>query len=395
MKTSAQRMETLSAHYFAMLGPKIAALRASGSDVIRLDEGSPDLPPAPPIIDALARSAALPQNHSYQSHRSIPLLQEAWAEMYQRVFGVGLNPENEILPLLGSKEGIFHLLLALVEPGDYVLVPDPGYITYSRGTLFAGGEPYFMPLLPENGYFPDLNAIPDDVARRAKLLWLNYPNNPTATMATVDFFAEALAFARAHDLLVCHDAAYAQVTFDGVRALSILEVPGAKEIAVEFNTLSKSHNMAGWRVGVAVGNPLVLEALFTLKSNADSSHFRPIMDAAVEAMTGEQGWLKERNNVYQERRDLVVIALRRMGFQVDLPKASLYVWFRLSEGWSSEEFVQALLEKTSVSLTPGTVFGRQGEGYVRLSLTAPTERVAMAMQRMAAALPVIEERIKL
>ena len=275
-----------------LLGPKIAALRASGSDVIRLDEGSPDLPPAPPIIDALARSAASPQNHSYQSHKGIPLLQEAWAEMYQRVFGVGLNPESEVFPLLGSKEGIFHLLLALVEPGDCVLVPDPGYITYSRGTLFAGGEPYFMPLLPENGYFPDLNAIPDDVIRRAKLLWLNYPNNPTATMATVDFFAKALAFARTHDLLICHDAAYAQVTFDGMRALSILEVPGAKEIAVEFNTLSKSHNMAGWRVGVAVGNPLVLQALFTLKSNADSSHFRPIMDAAVEAMTGDQGWLK-------------------------------------------------------------------------------------------------------
>jgi LL-diaminopimelate aminotransferase len=394
MKTNAHRMETLSAHYFATLGPRIAALRASGCDVIRLDEGSPDLPPAPPIIDALARSAASPQNHSYQLHKGIPILQEAWAEMYQRVFGVDLDPESEVLPLLGSKEGIFHLLLALVEPGDFVIVPDPGYITYSRGTLFAGGEPYFMPLIPGKGYLPDLKAIPEDVARKAKLLWLNYPNNPTAAMATVDFFAEALTFAREHDLLVCHDAAYAQVTFDGVHAPSILEIPGAKETAVEFNTLSKSHNMAGWRVGVAVGSPVVLQALYTLKSNADSSHFRPIMDAAVEAMTGDQGWLKERNSIYQARRDLVVTALHQMGFQADLPKASLYVWFKLPEGWYSEEFVQALLEKTSVSLTPGTLFGKQGEGYVRISLTAPTERVAMAMQRMAAALPVMADRIK-
>jgi len=393
MKTNAQRMETLSAHYFATLGSRIAALRADGSDVIRLDEGSPDLPPAPPIIEALARSAASPQNHSYQLHKGIPILQEAWAEMYQREFKVDLNPESEVLPLLGSKEGIFHLQLALVEPGDCVLVPDPGYITYSRGALFAGGEPYFMPLLPGKGYLPDLSAIPEDVTRRAKILWLNYPNNPTAAMATVDFFADAIAFARAHEVLVCHDAAYAQVTFDGAYAPSLLEVPGAKEYAVEFNTLSKSHNMAGWRVGVAIGNPNVLNALYKLKSNADSSHFRPIMDAAVEAMTGDQGWLKERNSIYQERRDLVVMGLRQMGFQADLPKASLYVWFRLPEGWSSEEFVQVLLEKTSVSLTPGTLFGRQGEGYVRISLTAATERVAMAMHRLAAALPVIIERI--
>jgi LL-diaminopimelate aminotransferase len=389
----AKRMESLSAHYFATLASRFAAMRANGYDLIRLDEGSPDLPPAPPIIEALARSAASQQNHSYQLHQGTPLLREAWAEMYKRVFNVQIDPHREVIPLLGSKEGIFHLLLALVEPGDIVLVPDPGYITYSRGTLFAGGEPLYVSLIPELGYLPDLKTIPDDIARRVRVLWLNYPNNPTAAVATVEFFKEALAFAREYGIIVCHDAAYAQVTYDGIHAPSILEVPGAKEVAIEFNTLSKSHNMAGWRVGAALGNPETIQALYTLKSNADSSHFRPIMDAAVEAMTGNQGWLVERNLIYRERRDLVVASMRQAGLMADLPKASLYVWCKLPEGWSSEIFVQAILERTAVSLTPGTVFGGQGEGYVRISLTAPTERVITAMQRITVAMPDLAGRM--
>lgn len=382
MITSAQRMEYLSPHFFASLGAKIAAMQADHRDVIRLDEGSPDMPPAPAIIKALARSAAAQDHHSYQPHRGPQALRKAWAEMYSRVFRVDLDPESEIFPLMGSKEGIFHLTMAFVNPGDVVLVPDPGYVTYPRAALFCGGEPYTMPLLPERSYLPDFHAVPPDVARRAKLLWLNYPNNPTATVATPDFFAEAVNFARECDILLCHDAAYAQVTFDGYRAPSLLEIPGAMDVAVEFNTLSKSHNMAGWRVGAVLGNPQAVRTLYTLKTNVDSGHFLPIMEAAAEAMTGDQSWLKERNDVYRQRRDLVIQALRNLGFKVASPRASLYVWCPVPDGWTSAEFTTAALEQAGVSLTPGTFFGKNGEGYVRISLTAPAERISEAMHRL-------------
>lgn len=382
MVATARRMSHLSTHFFASLSAKIAALQAEGKQVIRLDEGSPDLPPAAHIIEALTRSAILSDRHAYQPHRGPDGLRQAWAEMYLREYQVDLDPSSEIIPLLGSKEGIFHLSLAYLEPGDISLVPDPGYVSYTRGALFAGGEPYRVVMLPEANYLPDLSAIPPDVLRRAKLMWLNYPNNPTAAVATQDFFARAVDFARQHNLLLCHDAAYSKIAFDGEKPPSILEIPGAKEVAVEFNTLSKSHNMAGWRSGALLGNAGAVRNLFTLKTNADSSHFLPIFEASIAALTGEQSWLVERNEIYRQRRDVIVTTLKELGLPVQTPRASLYVWSPIPSGWDCEEFVNAALEKAGVSMTPGTVFGPRGEGYIRLAITAPIDQVRLGMQRL-------------
>jgi LL-diaminopimelate aminotransferase len=382
MKTSSNRMRSLAPHFFAGLNARIQELRAAGHDVIRLDVGSPDLPPAPPIIEALVHSAALPDRHGYQPHRGPGALRAAWAEMYARLYHLEIDPETEIVPLLGSKEGVFNLVMACIDPGDIVLIPDPGYVTYTRATLFAGADPYYLPLLPEPGYLPDLGAIPPEILRRARMLWLNYPNNPTAATATLEFFTEAIALGQQHDLLVCHDAAYTQVTYDGYQAPSILQAPGAKSVAVEFNTLSKSHNMAGWRVGAAIGQVQALRSLYTLKTNLDSGHFLPIMEAATAALSGDQGWLPERNAIYQHRRDVVIRALHALGLAARVPRASLYVWSPIPEGWSSMDFAAELLEKAHVSLTPGTVFGACGEGFVRISLTAPEERLEEAMGRL-------------
>jgi LL-diaminopimelate aminotransferase len=378
----AHRMELFTQHFFARLNERVTALQVQGRDVIRLDEGSPDLPPAPHIIEALAQSARRADTHNYQPHRGFAELRQAWAEMYFRTYGVVIDPENEVLPLLGSKEGIFHLPLVLVDPGTVVLIPDPGYITYARGARLAGGELYPLPLLPGRDFLPDLHAVPPQIIRRAKLLWLNYPNNPTAATATIDFFTEAVSFASNHNLLLCHDAAYTQVTFDGYRAPSLLEVPGAKEVCIEFNTLSKSHNMAGWRVAAVLGNPEVIKAMYALKTNVDSGHFRPVMEAAVSAMTGDQAWLQARNEIYRQRRDVVMQALPHLGLHAETPRASLYVWFRIPSGQTSCAFAARVLEQAHVSLAPGSIFGPSGESYIRLSVTAPIERVEEAMLRL-------------
>jgi LL-diaminopimelate aminotransferase len=383
MKPVAGRMAHLAPHFFATLSQRLAALQAEGRDVIRLDEGSPDLSPPTHIIEALQRSASRDDAHSYQPHRGSPLLRQAWADMYRRLYGVELDPETQITPLLGSKEGIFHLSLAYVEPGDLVLVPDPGYVTYTRGALVAGGGVYPILLLPERGFLPDLDSIPPDVLRRAKLMWLNYPNNPTAAIANRPFFTRAVALAQEYGFLLCHDAAYMQVAFDGERPPSLLEIPGAAQVAVEFNTLSKSHNMAGWRTGALLGNEQVVRTLYTLKTNADSGHFLPILEASIAALTGDQTWIAGRNEVYRQRRDAVVAGLRSMGLPVRTPRASIYVWSPVPSAWTSTDFALAALERASVSLTPGEVFGAGGEGYVRISITSPLERIQEAMVRLA------------
>jgi len=376
----------LTPNFFATLNARVIDFQSTGADVIRMDIGSPDLPPAPHIVAALSRSAEKPDTHGYQSHRGSLALREAWAEMYRRVHGVEINPDG-VLPLMGSKEGVFHLSLALLNPGDVVLVPDPGYLTYNQGARFAGANPVPFHLLPENGYLPNLAAIPLDARQHAKIMWLNYPNNPTAAMATTQFFSEVVDFGRQHDILICHDAAYTQVTFDGAYAPSILDIPGAADVAVEFNTLSKSHNMAGWRLGAAVGNSDALAALLKLKTHADSGHFRPVLDAAVAAMLADQCWLDERNTVYADRRDVVMTALREIGLNPQEPQASLYVWCPLPDGWiSSSDFVLTLLEQAHVSLAPGTIFGPCGEGFVRISLVQPKERIETAMSRMKSVL---------
>ena len=382
MKTRAQRLQGSAPFFFVSLSEKIGALQARGIDTIRLDIGSPDMPPAVHILQAMEHSLLNETHHGYQSYKGTAGLRQAWTGMYHSLYGVELDPESEVLPLLGSKEGIFHLPLALIDPGDVVLIPDPGYITYTQGTLFAGGEPYYLPLLPENEFLPDLSAIPTGILRRARVLWLNYPHNPTAATASLEFFIQAVDFARRNSLLVCHDAAYTQVSFDGYKPPSVLQAPGAKDWAVEFNTLSKSHNMAGWRVGVALGNQEVLGSLYKVKTNADSGHFLPVLDAAEAAMTGDQAWLIARNLAYQQRRDLVMQTLESLGLQAALPKASLYVWFQVPAGWTSLDFAGLLLDEAYVSMTPGNIFGEHGEGYIRLSLTSPTERVAEAMERI-------------
>jgi len=366
------------------LSDQIFELRAAGADIIRLDIGSPDLPPAPQIVDALMRAAMRSNAHSYQPHSGTASLRRAWATMYRRVFGVTVNAED-VLPLLGSKEGIFHLSQALLKPGDVALVPDPGYQTYAVGARFAGAEPVALPLLPENNYLPNLEAVPIEVAQRARLLWLNYPHNPTAALAPLDFFAQAVEFCRRHDILLCHDAAYTQVVFNGVRAPSVLEVDGAAEVAIEFNTLSKSHNMAGWRVGAVLGQTDAIKALLRLKTHADSGHFLPVMEAAVIALTGDQTWLVERNAIYARRHEALLVALKKNGLKPLPSQASLYLWCPLPGDWgSSSSFAQAVLEQAHVALAPGTVFGCGGEGFVRFSLVQSEARLVEAARRIGA-----------
>jgi LL-diaminopimelate aminotransferase len=382
MKFTAKRIDPLTDHFFVELNTRIFEMEAGGKDVIRLDIGSPDLPPAPHIIKALAQSAASYNHHGYQPHIGPKNLREAWSGLYKRLYQIDLNPDSEVIPLIGSKEGIFNLVMACIDPGDLVLIPDPGYVTYSKATLFAGGELYPVVLNAERNFLPDLNQVPAAVLQRAKMIWLNYPNNPTAATANPEFFNEVVAIARQHDLLVCHDAAYSQVTFDGYKAPSILQAPGACEIAVEFNTLSKSHNMAGWRVGAALGHPQALQSLYTLKTNIDSGQFLPIMEAATTALTADQSWLIDRNETYRQRRDVIITALHSLGLNAQIPRGSLYVWSPVPGGRSAADFASQLLEEARVSLTPGTVFGPSGEGYIRISLTAPMDRIEAAMQRL-------------
>ena len=318
----------------------------------------------------------------YGSHHGTDELRSAWAAMYQRQFGVVIDPEKQVLPLIGTKEGIFHLPMAILEPGDIVLVPDPGYITYSRGTIFAGGKPHYFPLHAGSGFLPDLDAIPPSLAEKTRILWLNYPNNPTGAVCDLAFFKQVVNFAHKHDILVCHDAAYSQVFFGSCHPPSILQVDRGDEVCIEFNSLSKSHNMAGWRVGAVVGNQQVISRLYRLKTNIDSGHFRPIEDAAVTAMLGDQGWVKGRNNVYKSRADAVVNSLLSLGLDVHHPHATLYVWTKIPVGKQAADFTVELLENTHVSVAPGTFFGSMGEGFIRISITAPESRLDEGMQRI-------------
>lgn len=380
----AHRLDRIPPYVFAALAARIRALEAQGMDIIRLDIGSPDLPPADFIIEALAAAARRPDLHGYPSYTGTPALRRAIAAYYEQRFGVGLHPDQEVLPLIGSKEGIVNLTVAWLDPGDLALAPDPGYPVYQMAAFIAGGDVHPLPLLAENGFLPDLDAIPAAARQRARLLWLNYPNNPTGATADLAFFERAVHFARRHEILLCHDAPYCDVTFDGYRAPSLLAVPGAREVAVEFNSLSKSHNMAGWRVGMAVGNATAIKALTLVKSNADSGIFTAIQEATIAALAGDQSWLPARNAIYQARRDLVLAGLAAAGIQVEAPKAGLYVWAHVPPDFSAAAFATLLLEQTGVSLTPGSAFGAHGEGFVRVSLGLDTERIREAMRRVGA-----------
>lgn len=379
---TATRMSSFQPYFFAGLGARIHALKAAGRDVIRLDMGSPDLPPAPFIIEAMKRSVDQPGHHGYQPFGGTPDFRQAVSDYYGRRFGVELDPAEEILTLIGSKEGIFNIALAFLNPGDVALLPDPGYPAYTAGASFAGAEAHYMPLLAKNDFLPDLAAIPRRKLQRAKIMWLNYPNNPTGAVAPPEYLREAVAFARRNDLLLCHDAPYTEIGFDGFEPMSLLQVPGAKEVAVEFNSLSKSYNMGGWRLGMACGNAYAIKALHALKSNIDSASFLPIYHAGIAALNGDQSWLKERNAIYRERRDIVVDSLRAAGLEVQTPKATIYVWPKVPARMMSSDFATALLEDAGVSVTPGSAFGPSGEGYARISLGMATPRVREAMERV-------------
>jgi LL-diaminopimelate aminotransferase len=384
MPELARRVEKLPAYLFAEISKKIAAKRAEGVDVISFGIGDPDLPTPANILDSMIEAAQDPANHRYPESEGLPELHEAIARWYERRFGVQLDPAKEVLPLIGSKEGIGHIALCFIDPGDIALVPDPGYPVYAVGTLLAGGEPYFLPLTEENEFLPDFEAIPEDVVRKAKVLWLNYPNNPTGAIADLSFFNRAVSFAKRHNVAILHDGPYSEVAFDGYRPVSFLEAAGAKDVGIEFHSLSKSYNMTGWRIGMAVGNAEIIDALMRVKSNLDSGIPQAIQKMAITALDGPQGCIDEHNAIYERRRDRLVAALSRLGLRLQPPKASLYLWARVPEGTTSVQFATRLLDEAGVVVTPGIGYGPTGEGYVRLSLTIPDERLEEGVRRMEA-----------
>jgi LL-diaminopimelate aminotransferase len=379
----ASRIEKVPPYLFVGISRKIAEKRAQGIDVISFGIGDPDIPTPENVVEKLRETALDSPNHRYPETDGLPEFRQAVADWYQRRFGISVHPDKETLPLIGAKEGIGHAALCFIEPGDIALVPDPGYPVYSVGTWFAGGECHWMPLLEENGWMPDLDAIPDDVADKATVMWLNYPNNPTGAIADADYFAKVVEFAKAHDIAVMHDASYSEVAFDGYRPISFLETPGAIDVGVEFHSLSKSYNMTGWRLGMAVGNEDIISALMVIKSNLDSGVPNAIQYMGMEAMELSQNAIDERNAIYEHRRDRVVQTLRDIGLDAIPPKASLYVWTRIPEGFTSAEFTALLLDEADIVVTPGNGYGEYGEGYIRLSLTINDEDMEKGLARLS------------
>ncbi len=380
----ADRLTQLPPYLFAEIDRMKQEVRARGVDLISLGIGDPDLPTPPHIIAALEAGGRDPANHQYPSYEGLLSFRQAAAGWYQKRFGVTLDPATEVLSLIGSKEGVGHLPLAFVNPGDVVLVPDPGYPVYHAGTVFCGGVSYFMPLRKANGFLPDFGAIPADVLRRAKVCWINSPNNPPAAVAPREFFARAVEFAHRHNLVLCHDVAYSEIAFDGYEAPSLLSAPGAREVAVELHSLSKTYNMTGWRVGFAVGNAEILAGLGQVKTNLDSGVFQAVQQAGIAALTGPQECVARMRKVYQERRDVLVDGLREMGWKLEVPKASFYVWIENPRGMTSAELTKRLLSDVGVVMTPGNGFGPSGEGYIRAALTVDVARIREAVGRIRA-----------
>jgi len=378
----AKRIEKLPPYLFVEIAEKIAEKRAKGGDVISFAIGDPDIATPPHIVEQLCQAAKDPVNHRYPDTAGLPQLRQAIAEWYQKRFGVSLDADKEVLPLIGAKEGIAHIALCFIDPGDIALVPDPAYPVYTKGTLFAGGEPYYMPLVEENRFLPDLDAIPPKVLKRAKLLWINYPNNPTGAVAGLDFFRRVIRFAQNHNLAVCHDAPYTEIAYGGYQPVSFMQADGAKEVGVEFHSLSKSYNMTGWRVGMVVGNATMINALKKVKSNLDSGIPQAIQYAAIAALTGPQDCIDEHNSTYQRRRDLVVDMLNNIGLEAKAPKAGMYVWAKVPPGYTSMDLANDLLEQVGVVVTPGIGYGKGGEGYIRLSLTVPDASLVKGLSRL-------------
>jgi LL-diaminopimelate aminotransferase len=377
------RVENLPPYLFVEISRKIAERKARGEDIVSFGIGDPDIQTPPHIIERLCQEAHLPANHRYPESEGLAELRKTIANWYLRRFGVTLDPENEVAPLIGSKEGIAHIALCLLNPGDMALITDPGYPVYTIGTNLAGGIPHFLPISTKNNFLPDLDSIPVNILEKAKVLWLNYPNNPTGAVTDLEFFNKAVEFAKKHDICICHDGPYSEIAFDGYTPVSFLQAEGAKDIGIEFHSLSKTYNMTGWRIGMAVGNARVINALKIVKSNIDSGIPQAIQYAGIEALTGPQNCIKEHNDIYQRRRDLIVDTLNKMGLEAKPPKASLYIWAKVPNGYTSVEFANDLLDKVGVVVTPGVGYGSNGEGYIRLSLTIADASLLKGLSRMA------------
>lgn len=382
----ADRVKSLPPYLFARIDELKREALKKGTDLIDLSIGDPDIPTPSNIVEAMKRAVERPEHHRYPSYQGMPGYREAVARWYKGRFGVDLDPSREVISLIGSKEGIGHLPLAFVNPGDVVLVPTPGYPVYAVGTLFAGGESHFMPLTEDNDYLPDLESIGQDVLRRAKLMFLNYPNNPTAQKADRAFFERVIRLAREFEIIVCHDAAYSEIYFDGERPLSFLEVEGAKEVGIEMHSLSKTYNMTGWRIGFAAGRSEVIAGLGKIKTNLDSGVFQAIQEASIVALGTGDEVLSALRRTYQERRDVLYEGLKEAGMEARKPGATFYIWAKVPGGFDSSGFVLQMLEKAGVLATPGKGFGDPGEGYVRFALTVPVERLSEAVERIKKAL---------
>jgi len=377
-----QRIAQLPPYLFAQIDKKKKEKLDQGADVIDLGVGDPDIPTPKPIVEAMKRAVEKPENHRYPSYEGMLSFRQAVADWYKKRFGVDLDPQKEVIALIGSKEGIAHFPLAFVNPGDVVLCPDPAYPVYKIGTLLAGGEPYVLPLKEENGFLPDFRSVPKDVLKRAKIIWVNYPNNPTSAKATKEFYKELIEWAKENRIIVASDLAYSEIYFGEEKPPSILEIEGAKDVAIEFHSLSKTYNMTGWRIGMAVGNEKLIAGLGKIKTNVDSGQFQAIQEAAITALNLPEQELQSIRDLYRERRKVMVEALERAGLEVYPSDATFYLWVKVPKGYSSAQFVERLLEECAIVCTPGNGFGEHGEGYFRISLTVSTERLLEASERI-------------
>ncbi|MCE5194261.1 MAG: LL-diaminopimelate aminotransferase [Nitrospiraceae bacterium] len=379
----ADRVKNLPPYLFATIDNMKQKALAKGVDLIDLSIGDPDMPTPKHIVDSMKMAVENTTHHRYPSYEGMLSYREAVAEWYKKRFNVTIDPKTEVLSLIGSKEGIGHIPFAFINPGDIVLVPSPGYPVYPVATLFAGGESYFMPLNKENKFLPDIKSIPDSVLKKAKLIFINYPNNPTSATAPKEFYQDVVRLAQKNNIIVCHDAAYSEVYYDNEKPMSFMEIDGAKEVGIEFHSLSKTYNMTGWRIGFAVGNKDVIAGLGKIKSNLDSGIFQAVQEASITALKTEDSVLSAIRNTYQERRDVLYKGLVNLGLELEKPKATFYLWAKAASGFDSSTFVAHLLDKAGVLTTPGNGFGKPGEGYVRFALTVSAERIKEAVERIA------------
>lgn len=381
MRTS-KRLDRIPPYLFARIDAKIAEAKTKGIDIISLGVGDPDTPTIQTVVDAMHKAVDNPKNHDYPPYNGTEAFRKASADWMKERFGVELNTEAEVLANIGSKEAIAHVFFAFVDPGDVTLCPDPGYPVYQNATILAGGEPYSMPLLAENNFLPDLDKIPEDVARAAKLMFLNYPNNPTGAVCDLEFYQKAVDYCKKYDILLCSDLAYCEMTYDGYKAPSVLQAKGAKDVAIEFYSHSKSYNMTGWRVGFIAGNASAIKALGTIKNNIDSGVFKAIQDAAIEAYRAPKSEIEKLNLMYKERKELMEKGLAELGWNVKPSKATFYLWLPCPKGFTSEEFATVMLEKANIVVPPGNGYGKYGEGFFRIALTKPVDVLQKALLKM-------------